>query len=348
MSLLQFSNQLPKVSSLGPELVLVYDKVLDRKVPGFRRWRQSFSASYGVEAGEDLKAVEKFPGHISKVVSLCDSFSSRQLKLVVVGGGSVGDFGGFVASVLKRGVGLIHIPSTWLAAIDSAHGGKTALNVGKAKNQIGTFYPAEKVILIKSLLLAQSSARAFEGFSELLKVALLSGGRFWQQLRIEKKISNEVLWRHLPQAIEGKLKIVKKDPRETKGLRHQLNLGHTMGHVFESYYELPHGIAVNYGMEFALRWSAQKKLMNASTAQSLEESPVMTYLLSAERDHLLNSNAGVLRAWRKLLLRDKKKSSAQKLRFIFLIAPGKPVVKDVFVDEVLLELCRQQEEELYA
>ena len=67
------------------------------------------------------------------------------MSIAVLGGGSVGDFGGFVASIFKRGVRLVQIPSTWLAAIDSAHGGKTALNVEGVKNQIGTFYPAEKI-----------------------------------------------------------------------------------------------------------------------------------------------------------------------------------------------------------
>lgn len=346
ISKVRFVQNMPALHELGEELLLVYDEVLPLRSKAFKQWMMKFKLRYPVQAGERLKSVEEFPKHVLKLTELCQHTSSRNLTLVVVGGGSVGDFGGFVASILKRGVRLVHIPSTWLAVIDSAHGGKTALNVGGAKNQIGTFYPAAKVILVKSLLLAQPTARTFEGFGELLKMALIDGGRLWRQFAQESEVTPEVLWKYLPMAVKAKYKVVNQDLEEKKGIRHVLNLGHTVGHILESYYELPHGIAVNYGLEFALRWSVEKKIMKAHDYQELQRRPVMAYLLSPTSDELLSVKESVLKEFRRLLMSDKKKTKSTKLRFVFVRKPGQTLIKEVYVDDILKEICRQREEEL--
>ncbi|KYG68584.1 hypothetical protein AZI87_04920 [Bdellovibrio bacteriovorus] len=345
-STLLFTTALPSLTDLGEELLLIYDEILPRKSTAFKKWSQKFSLKYGVKAGESLKSVDHFPQHIRKIVQLCENTSSRRLTVVVVGGGSVGDFGGFVASVLKRGVKLVHMPSTWLSAIDSAHGGKTALNVGGAKNQIGTFYPADKVILSRQLLMSQPEARAFEGFGELLKISWIQGGTLWQELSKEFEVTSAVLWKYLARAIDAKYKVVGKDPEEKSGHRHILNLGHTVGHVLESYYQLPHGVAINYGLDFALRYSVQLKIMSSKEYEKISHAPVSGYLLSPLRDDLLQTKASVLKEFRQLLLSDKKKTKSQTLRFVFLKKPGQCVVKEVTVDEVLMEICRQKEDEL--
>jgi len=346
-SSLLFTTELPKPSDLGEELLLIYDEVLPQKSADFKKWMKQFPLSYGVRAGETLKSVDRFPGHIKRIVELCENASSRKLTLVVVGGGSVGDFGGFVASILKRGVGLVHMPSTWLAAIDSAHGGKTALNVGSAKNQIGTFYPAREIVLCRSLLLAQPEARAFEGFGELLKIALIRGGPLWSQLSKEYEVNSTVLWKYLNEAITAKNRVVAADPQEKSGYRHVLNLGHTLGHVLESYYELPHGVAINYGLDFALRWSVEKKIMSRAQYDQIMHAPVSGYMLSAGRDELLQSKPAILKDFRQQLLSDKKKTKSSTLRFVFLKKPGQCIIREVDVDEILIEVCRQKEEELH-
>lgn len=346
-SSLLFVSDLPSASSLGGECLLIYDEILPTKSAAFKSWMRGFSLTYGVRAGESLKAVEGFSTHIARIVKLCEKTSSRGLTVVVVGGGSVGDFGGFVASILKRGVRLVQMPSTWLSAIDSAHGGKTALNVGSAKNQIGTFYPADKVVLCRSLLMAQPEARSFEGFGELLKIALLEGGSLWNSLSKEYELSAATMWKYLSKAIRAKNKIVAKDPQEKTGYRHILNLGHTMGHVLEVYYDLPHGVAINYGLDFALRWSVHKRLMKPAEYEKFLRASVAGYLLSPVRDGLFRVNASLLKEFKTLLLNDKKKTQAQSLRFVFLKKPGQSVIRDVTVDELLMEICRQQEEDLY-
>lgn len=343
---LLFTEKYPRLKDLGEELLLIYDEVLPKKSDDFKKWAKQFPLSYGVTAGESLKVVDAFPEHIKNIVRLCEGASSRRLTVVVVGGGSVGDFGGFIASILKRGVGLVHMPSTWLSAVDSAHGGKTALNVGSAKNQIGTFYPASKVILVKPLLLAQPAARTFEGFGELLKIGLIAGGSLWKKLSQESDVTAKTLWKYLESAIDAKIKTVAKDPEEKSGYRHILNLGHTVGHVFEVLYDLPHGIAINYGIDFALQFSLQKKILSLKDFENLQRQPVMGYLLSPLRDQLVHTSASALKEYRKLLLSDKKKTQAATLRFVFLKKPGQCVIKEVTVDEILIELCRQKEENL--
>ncbi|WP_413612680.1 hypothetical protein [Bdellovibrio sp. HCB-110] len=345
-SSLLFTAELPRLSDLGEELLLIYDEVLPKKSPAFKKWMKQFSLSYAVRAGEQLKSVDQFPAHISKIVQLCENTSSRRLTLVVAGGGSVGDFGGFVASILKRGVKLVQMPSTWLSAIDSAHGGKTALNVGSAKNQIGTFYPADKIVLVKSLLIAQPEARAFEGFGELLKISWIAGGPLWSKFAKEFEVSSATLWKYLASSVAAKNKVVAQDPEEKSGHRHILNLGHTMGHVLESYYKLPHGVAINYGLDFALRWSVEKKIMSAAEYEKIQRAPVAGYLLSPLRDDLLQTKPSLLKDFRRLLLSDKKKTKSETLRFVFLKKPGHCVIREVTVDEVLMEVCRQKEEEL--
>ncbi|MEN0060167.1 MAG: hypothetical protein AAGB31_15115 [Bdellovibrio sp.] len=342
-----FSNEFPAPARLGQELLLIYDKILLKKSPAFRQWSRSFPLQYAVSAGEDLKAVENFPRHIGALVQLCEKVSTRHLTLVVVGGGSVGDFGGFVASILKRGVGLVHIPSTWLAALDSSHGGKTALNVGSVKNQIGTFYPADKIVMVRSLLLAQPEARAFEGFGELLKIAWIQGGSLWRDLAQEKNVSSPMLWKYLEAGVAAKYKVVKKDPEEKTGWRHILNLGHTVGHLLEVLHQLPHGISVNYGLDFSLRWSWERGLMSSSQYEKIMRAPVSQYLLSAGRDHLLSRQKKDLNEFSRLLLSDKKKTKAQTLRFIFLQSPGRCVIQEVTVEEVIKEMVRQQEAALH-
>ncbi len=346
-STLVFLNELPPVKKLGEELLLIYDQILAQKSPGFKKWSQQIGLKYPVKAGEHLKDVEQFPRHIKAITKMTEQTSVKKLTIVVVGGGSVGDFGGFVASILKRGVRLIHIPSTWLAAIDSSHGGKTALNVGGAKNQIGTFYPADQILMVRSVLMSQPEARAYEGFGELVKIALIEGGKLWSSLAKERQVNSKILWKHLEAAVKAKYKVVAKDPEEKKGLRHVLNLGHTVGHVLESYYDLPHGIAINYGLDFALRFSVQKKILKSSEAERIYSEPIMGFLLSPLRDDMISIKSNDLKEYRRLLLSDKKKTKAATLRFVFVQKPGKTLIQEVGVDDLLIEICRQREEELH-
>ena len=147
-------NQLP-FYKLDPEThFLLFDNNLlsGNEEIEIQEFIETFPHRLGVEGGETLKNLKNFPRQLDGILKEWPQPISRNHTLVVFGGGSLGDFGGFVASILKRGVNLIHIPTTWLAAMDSAHGGKNALNVAGVKNQVGTFYPAHKVFIVKEVL----------------------------------------------------------------------------------------------------------------------------------------------------------------------------------------------------
>lgn len=213
-SQLFFLNRAPLKSEWGENIILIYDSFLD-STP-YRQFIQKFPIRYKVTGGEQLKSIDALPGHLRKLSQLSSPLQSRDLTFVVLGGGSVGDFGAFVASIFKRGVRLVMIPSTWLAAIDSSHGGKTALNINGTKNQIGSFYPASEVYLFRDLLLDQPPRRVQEAFGEVVKMGLIAGGPLWKKISCLKNFDSKKLWLMLPQLIAEKYKIVKKDPFEKR------------------------------------------------------------------------------------------------------------------------------------
>ena len=345
-SKLYYLNTWPSLNEFGDDVLLIYDQIFDRQ-PKVKRWIDKFSHRYGIKSGEGLKDLAQFPKHMKQISVRAQALSSRKMTMVVLGGGSVGDFGGFVASVYKRGVELVHIPSTWLAAMDSAHGGKTALNVAGVKNQIGTFYPASRVYMIKPLLLSQPSERSFEALGELIKMALLSGGRMYTQLNQASRLDGRALWKLLPGVVQEKCRIVNLDPFEKSGVRHLLNFGHTLGHVFESHYGLPHGVAVLAGLQFSLDWSYQRGVMNEKDYLQLMHAPFWRKAVTAKLQGpwknlsmlaLLGESSS---KFLKYLEQDKKRSTSDRLRFIFLQKPGKPVIAEVAFGEFAPEILRQ-------
>jgi 3-dehydroquinate synthase len=337
---LHFVSAFPKPNRFGSETLLIFDRKLPRYVPGFSNWAKGFAANYAVTAGEKLKDVDCFPQHAKNILKRTKDLSARDLTIVVAGGGSVGDFGGFIASVLKRGVRLVHIPTTWLSALDSSHGGKTALNAGDSKNQFGTFYPASDVYLIKSVLQSQPEIRARDAAAELVKIALIENGAWVKRLEAGKVADvNDLMWKHLKPAIEAKLKIVKRDPFEKHGLRQVLNFGHTFGHVLEAELKLSHGQAVAQGLFFALAWSFRRgdlSIQEYGRARHLLESKFGFRALSIKSKPQLTGGRTRAR-----LLQDKKREAKQRLTFVFLEKFGRPIRDLVTVDEVIAEVDEQ-------
>jgi 3-dehydroquinate synthase len=340
-SRLHFTQKLPGSHLFESQTLIIYDRKLPRQMPELRRWLKQMPVSYGVAAGESLKDVGHFAGHIQKILTLSENFSPAKMRIVTVGGGSVGDFGGFVASVLKRGVRLSHIPSTWLSALDSAHGGKTALNVQNFKNQIGTFYAADDVYLVRHVLMKQPEARAQEAFGELAKMALIDGRKWTRSLLRGRLGGNDLIWKYLRPAVEAKYTWVERDPFEEQGIRQILNLGHTFGHVLEASRGTPHGLAVAQGLYFSLKWSLQRGII-----------PLKDYFTCVE---LLNARLHIacwlegrqrfepipLRIFERALAHDKKRSSRDQLNFVFLRRWGRPFLLRVEYADVIKEARRQ-------
>jgi len=342
----EFLKKLPSQDRLAealgfrPEKVLViYDKRLLKGDAQVKKWLGDFALTYPVTAGEGLKDLTDFPSHIKKILRLVNGFSVRSLAVVALGGGSVGDFAGFISSVVKRGLPLVHIPTTLLAAMDSAHGGKTALNVGDYKNQVGTFYPAQAVLLVKSLFEGLPRLQLQSASGELAKMALLTGGELFENFKADFKPELDRIWELLPSVITAKYSWVEKDPFERSGERQVLNLGHTLGHALESYHKVAHGVAVGEGLLFALRWSEHQGYLRTGDALAdlVRERVGLLDAKAFSKHYRLMSRSRLAR----FIAEDKKMTDARHLHFVFLEGVGKPFRKVVPFESFLTETQRQ-------
>ena len=194
---------------------------------------------YLLPAGERAKSFKH-------VQSLCRWFLSRNLNkddtVVAVGGGSVGDTVGFAASIFKRGVKLLHVPTTLIAQIDSSIGGKTAIDVDGVKNAVGSYHFADTLIDVNFLNTLDKKQLA-SGYGELLKYRMLSSDVD------EAYGAHGELLETIRACVEYKQRICNVDPY-CQGVRNTLNFGHTVGHALELTYKIPHGVAVANGIYY--------------------------------------------------------------------------------------------------
>ena len=185
--------------------------------------------------------------------SLQQGKATRHSLLINLGGGMVTDLGGFAASTYKRGINFINVPTTLLAMVDASVGGKTGINFGGLKNEIGVFNDAEFVLLDTNWLRTLDEENIRSGYAEMLKHGLIADDTMWAEL-INFNIAQPNLHQlafMLDKSVRIKERIVAEDPHE-KGIRKALNLGHTFGHAFESWamkrQPVLHGYAVAFGM----------------------------------------------------------------------------------------------------
>ena len=191
--------------------------------------------------------------------------ATRHSCIINLGGGMVTDLGGFAASTFKRGLNFINVPTTLLAMVDASVGGKTGINFGGLKNEIGVFNDANFVILNTLFLKTLDDKNIRSGYAEMLKHGLISDEKHWAEL-VNFDISSPDLHKlavMLGESVKVKERIVEEDPHE-KGIRKALNLGHTFGHAFESFSlattnPLLHGYAVAFGLIPELYLSAVRE-----------------------------------------------------------------------------------------
>lgn len=196
--------------------------------------------------------------------ALSNGGATRHSLMINLGGGMVTDLGGFAASTFKRGIDFINIPTTLLAMVDASVGGKTGINFGGLKNEIGVFSDSRFVIINTQFLDTLDHYNICSGYAEMLKHGLISDERTWAEL-VTFNLDNpdlSQLQRMVADSIKVKERIVEADPHE-HGIRKALNLGHTMGHAFESFAmrrgtPILHGYAVAYGLISELYMSARK------------------------------------------------------------------------------------------
>jgi 3-dehydroquinate synthase len=176
---------------------------------------------------------------------------TRHSLLINLGGGMVTDLGGFAASTFKRGLAYINIPTTLLSMVDASVGGKTGINFGGLKNEIGVFNNANCVILDTIFLRTMDAENLLSGYAEMLKHGLISNEQTWAELLSMDLNDLDKLEDLVEKSVAVKQRIVTEDPTE-HGIRKALNLGHTVGHAFESLAlerkPILHGYAVAYGL----------------------------------------------------------------------------------------------------
>jgi 3-dehydroquinate synthase len=214
-----------------------------------------------IGAGDIHKNIETL-AHVWK--ELGDNGATRHSLMINLGGGMVTDLGGFAASTFKRGIKYINIPTTLLAMVDASVGGKTGINFNGLKNEIGVFSPAQSVLIATEFLKTLDMNNILSGYAEMLKHGLISATGHWAELlKFDmNNIDYQALQTLVDKSVKIKEDIVTQDPYE-KGIRKALNLGHTVGHAFESLAmetnrPVLHGYAVAWGIVCELYFSHLK------------------------------------------------------------------------------------------
>ena len=239
---------------------------------------------------------------------------TRADHIVALGGGVVGDLAGFCAATFQRGVPIVHVPTTLVAMVDSAYGGKTGVDLPAAKNYVGAYHQPAAVLVDPDMLATLPAAELAAGWVEVLKTALIAGGELWE--RVSQSVGCEVDERTIRDCAATKLTIVAEDERDA-GARQVLNLGHTVGHAIETvtgYDRYRHGEAVGLGLLAALRLSGAEDL----------RAQVRDLLRARDLPVTLNGAAVDAEEIVAATRRDKKRLGTGGVPFVLLFAPGEP------------------------
>jgi shikimate kinase/3-dehydroquinate synthase len=276
----------------------------------------SVGGLYGERLGELAGTLEIEPGESQKTLAgagrvwsaLVAAGLTRADHLVALGGGVVGDLTGFCAATYQRGIPVVQIPTTLVAQVDSAYGGKTGVDLPEAKNYVGVYHQPAGVLTDPDVLNSLPAAELAAGWVEVLKTGLISGGPLWEAVS-EGRDADE---RMIGECVRTKLATVAADERD--GSRRQvLNLGHTVGHGIEaatSYNRYRHGEAVGLGLLAALRLSGQDELRDLVERLLSERSLPVRMASDVDVDDVMRA------------IGSDKKRLGKKVPFVLVRAPG--------------------------
>ncbi len=242
--------------------------------------------------------------------ALVDGGMTRADHVVALGGGVVGDLAGFCAATYQRGVPIVQVPTTLVAQVDSAYGGKTGVDLPQAKNYVGAYHQPAGVIVDPDVLKTLPKAELDAGWVEVLKTALIAGGELWERVAADEPVDA----RTILACARTKLAVVAADERDS-GERQKLNLGHTVGHAIETatgYARYRHGEAVGLGLLAALRLS-EREALRAQVRELLLAHQLPVRLEGADPERVVELTA-----------RDKKRlGTDSSVPFVLMDAPGK-------------------------
>jgi shikimate kinase/3-dehydroquinate synthase len=277
--------------------------------------------------------VEIPPGEEHKTLQTCERVwtalvgqgVTRADHVIALGGGVVGDLAGFCAATYQRGIPVVQAPTTVVSQVDSAYGGKTGVDLPEAKNYVGAYHQPAAVLVDTTTLATLPPEEHAAGYAEVVKTALIAGGRLWERIAAGAPVDDDVIYA----CARTKLDVVAADERDG-GRRQVLNLGHTIGHALETtlgYGTLRHGEAVGLGLLAALRLSGLSDL-RGQVATLLAGAGLPTTL----QGHDVDPDT-ILQATR----RDKKRTGTARTPFVLVRAPGDVVEgQDVPDDDVAL------------
>jgi 3-dehydroquinate synthase len=262
---------------------------------------------------------------------------SRHDLVMNLGGGMVTDMGGFIASIYKRGVDFIHIPTSLLGMVDASIGGKTGIDLGPYKNQLGVFSQAQAIFIDPVFLSTLPEDEIWNGYAEMLKHALISDEILWEKLVPIKSVEELVGLELIQQCAEIKLGIVQKDPLE-KNERKLLNLGHTVGHAIEGYLlskETPiaHGHAVAIGILIEAMIANRIGALDGSDYAKIEKAIKDHFArIGFESEEEIESVVS--------LMRNDKKNSEGLIKGILIHKIGKCETDFVYQEDLVISCLR--------
>ena len=326
------------------QCLLIIDKKISKraisKITKSLKRKKVFKYYY--EANEKNKNQNKV-NEILKIL-LKNNFS-RQDCLITIGGGITGDVGGFAASLFKRGLQWINLPTTLLSQVDSSIGGKTGVNTKQGKNLIGCFYHPKIVISDSEFLKSLPYREIVCGYAEILKHSLIKDKIFYNYLN--KNIS-KILKRNSPfiekaifKSCKIKKDVVEKDEKE-KGIRKVLNFGHTFAHAYEATFgyskKLNHGEAVILGIKSAIKFSLKQKLIKKVEYQSIiSHINKLKLPLNIKEYFSLNNSIKIL----SFMIKDKK-NNTDKINLILLKKIGSANINNHYETRKIKKFLREE------
>ncbi len=271
-----------------------------------------------VDCSEKLKNFSNYAKISEKILNLN---INRSTKIVAIGGGTLGDLSGFLASTILRGIDLILFPTTLLSQVDSSIGGKNGINTNSGKNLVGTFYQPKFVFIDPTVLKTLSKREILSGYAEIIKHAIINDKRFFNWLNKNSKKILNLNYKFLSEAIYKsiviKRKYILKDEKENLKNNHSraiLNFGHTFGHALETYYKynkkLTHGEAISIGMIIAANLSYKLGHLTLNDLESIQNHFKLNNL------HIADSKMFNEKIF-KIIEKDKKNDN-EKINFVLI------------------------------
>ncbi len=315
-------------------IVLCDSNTVEACLPYFNEQSQiSMDHLIVIPAGERHKTLQTCSDVWQQLV---DCGADRYTLLINLGGGVVGDLGGFCAATYMRGIDFIQVPTSLLAQVDASVGGKTGIDFNHYKNMVGVFAQSNAVYIDTAFLRTLPPAELRSGFVEMIKHALIADRAIWEDMQSWPTLSIDRLRTSIPQSVQIKHNIVVADPLES-GLRKQLNFGHTVGHALERLIlsrkqHIRHGEAVAFGIVVAIALS--RLILNFS---SVDARNIVDYIRPFCSQIPSNTDISSLIE----IMRSDKKNKNQSIRFVLLKSIGE-VCTDQEVDEQLIINCIEE------